>query len=190
MIQEKKRFFSWFFITDLHTTPQMNKSSFRIFFSWKESNMQPAEIDQVKNILSNLENSKRKIPYLSDLQLHPIFWNIFSNLSKDEEKEINNIIKEYILEKLEAIKKTKWGQLFARFAESNPELFWKFREINDSSIEDKEFQTIWKQVENEMFKLEWILTEKMLKQEKWLDKVIDSFYNIVYLFFPRFNEIE
>jgi hypothetical protein len=41
-----------------------------------------------------------------------------------------------------------------------------------------------------MFKLEGILTEKMLKQEKWLDKVIDSFYNIVYLFFPRFNEIE
>jgi hypothetical protein len=35
--------------------------------------MQPAEIDQVKNILSNLENSKRKIPYLSDLQQHPIF---------------------------------------------------------------------------------------------------------------------
>ena len=30
-------------------------------------------IDQVKNILSNLENSKRKIPYLSDLQQHPIF---------------------------------------------------------------------------------------------------------------------
>jgi hypothetical protein len=41
-----------------------------------------------------------------------------------------------------------------------------------------------------MFKLEGILTEKMLKQEKGLDKVIDSFYNIVYLFFPRFNEVE
>jgi hypothetical protein len=41
-----------------------------------------------------------------------------------------------------------------------------------------------------MFKLEWILTEKMLKQEKGLDKVIDSFYTIVYLFFPRFSEVE
>ena len=80
--------------------------------------------------------------------------------------------------------------MFARFAEANQDLFWKFREINDSSINDKEFQTLWKQVENEMFKLEGILTEKMLKQEKGLDKVIDSFYNIVYLFFPRFNEIE
>jgi hypothetical protein len=38
--------------------------------------------------------------------------------------------------------------------------------------------------------LEWILTEKMLDQEKWLDKVIWAFYNIVYCFFPRYNEIE
>jgi hypothetical protein len=91
---------------------------------------------------------------------------------------------------LELIKKTKWWQLFNRFVESKPELFRKFRELNDKNSTDKEFQTIWKQVENEMFRLEWILTEKMLKQEKWLDKVIDSFYNIVYLFFPRFNEIE
>jgi len=152
--------------------------------------MQTAEIEQIKNILSNLENSKKRIPYLSDLQQHPIFWNIFSNLKKEEEKEINEIIREYIIEKLESIKKTKWWQLFARFAETNQDLFWKFREINDFSINDKEFQTLWKQVENEMFKLEGILTEKMLKQEKGLDKVIDSFYNIVYLFFPRFNEIE
>ena len=47
------------------------------------------EIEQIKNILSNYENSKKRIPYLSDLQQHPIFWNIFSNLSDDEEKEIN-----------------------------------------------------------------------------------------------------
>ena len=148
------------------------------------------EIEQIKNILSNYENSKKRIPYLSDLQQHPIFWNIFSNLSDEEEKEINNIIKEYTLEKLEIIKKTKGWQLFARFAESNPELFWKFRELNDPIKNDKEFQKLWKQIETEMFKLEGILTEKMLKQEKGLDKVIDSFYNIVYLFFPRFNEVE
>ena len=148
------------------------------------------EIEQIKNILSNYENSKKRIPYLSDLQQHPIFWNIFSNLSDEEEKEINNIIKEYTLEKLETIKKTKGWQLFARFAESNPGLFWKFRELNNPIKNDKEFQKLWKQIETEMFKLEGILTEKMLKQEKGLDKVIDSFYNIVYLFFPRFNEVE
>lgn len=152
--------------------------------------MQASEIEQIKNILLNLESSKKRIPYLSDLQKHPVFWNIFCNLSKKEEEEINNVIKEYIDEKLELIKKTKWWQLFSRFAESNPELFRKFRELNDSISDDKNFQELWKQVETEMFKLEGILTEKMLKQEKWLDKVVDSFYNIVYLFFPRFNEIE
>jgi hypothetical protein len=38
--------------------------------------------------------------------------------------------------------------------------------------------------------LEGILTEKMLNQERGLDKVVEAFYNIVYLFFPRYNAIE
>ena len=96
-----------------------------------------------------------------------------------------------LAEKIQAIKRTKWGQLFARFTETYPELFWEFRELNDRNNTDStSFQTLGKQVEIEMFKLEWILTEKMLKQEKGLDKVIDSFYTIVYLFFPRFSEVE
>jgi hypothetical protein len=41
-----------------------------------------------------------------------------------------------------------------------------------------------------MFKLEGILTERMFKQEKWLDKVVWSFYNIVYSFFPKYGRIE
>lgn len=152
--------------------------------------MKEQEIEQIKNILTNIENSQKKIPYLSDLQKHPVFWNIFLSLSEKESEEVNNIINQYIVEKLETIKKTKWGQLFARFAESNPELFRSFRKANDTHYENNNFQSLWKQVETEMFKLEGILTERMLKQEKGLDKVIDSFYNIVYLFFPRFNEIE
>ncbi|MDO4713948.1 MAG: hypothetical protein Q4B28_04870 [bacterium] len=69
-------------------------------------------------------------------------------------------------------------------------MFWAFRRSNDPQANDPQFQTLGKQVEIEMFKLEGILTEKMLKQEKGLEKVVESFYNIVYLFFPRFNEIE
>jgi hypothetical protein len=53
-----------------------------------------------------------------------------------------------------------------------------------------EFQKVGKQVEQEMFKLEWILTEKMFNQEKGLDKVVGSFYNIVYTFFPKYSLIE
>jgi hypothetical protein len=44
--------------------------------------------------------------------------------------------------------------------------------MNDFAVEDKNFQKIGKQVEIEMFKLEGVLTEKMLKQEKGLESVI------------------
>lgn len=103
---------------------------------------------------------------------------------------MEEVIRSYILGKVESIQKTKGGQLFARFVEAQSELFWKFRAANDPSYQGKAFQSLGKEVEMEMFKLEGILTEKMLKQEKGLDKVVDSFYNIIYLFFPRYNEIE
>ncbi|MEI8091892.1 MAG: hypothetical protein WCG98_06870 [bacterium] len=42
-----------------------------------------------------------------------------------------------------------------------------FRNLNeDPNIDMKKFQETGKQVEHEMFKLEGILTDKMLKQEK------------------------
>lgn len=153
--------------------------------------MQAQEIEQIKNILVNYESSFKKIPYFSDLENHPAFWPLFSTLSVDEKQQIKQIIRAYLQEKLQAIQKTKGGQLFARFTEAYPELFWEFRKLNDPKNTDSEsFQTLWKQVETEMFKLEWILTERMLKQEKGLDKVVESFYNIVYLFFPRLSEVE
>ncbi len=35
--------------------------------------MQAQEIEQIKNILINMENSQKKIPYLSDLEQHSVF---------------------------------------------------------------------------------------------------------------------
>jgi len=104
-------------------------------------------------------------------------------------KEIQECIDNYIKQRIESLWKTKWWQLFQRFYESESELFWRFRELNedDNIASTKEFQDVWKKVEKELFRLEGILTERMLKQEKWLDKVIESFYNIVYMFFPRYN---
>lgn len=152
--------------------------------------MQTQEIEQIKNILINMENSQKKIPYLSDLEQHSVFWTIFSQLSNEEKAEVEEIISSYLMEKIESIKKTKGGQLFARFVDTQPTLFRAFRKANDTHYQENNFQTLGKAVETEMFKLEGILTEKMLKQEKGLDKVIDAFYNIVYLFFPRYNEID
>lgn len=101
------------------------------------------------------------------------------------------MINEYIVEKIENMTKTKGGQLFRRFFEAYTDLFWTFRNLNEAPDQDKQkFQTIGAQVEQEMFKLEGILTDKMLKQEKGLDKVIDSFYKIVYTYFPKYNQID
>ena len=148
--------------------------------------------DQIFQLLSNIEESKKMIPTFSDMCKHPLLWSRFMVMSEKEKAEIQKYIKEYIKIRVESLWKTKWGQLFKRFYDSENDLFWKFRELNenDDTAASPEFQKIWKKVEQEMFRLEWILTEKMLKQEKWLDKVVESFYNIVYTFFPRYNSVE
>jgi hypothetical protein len=43
---------------------------------------------------------------------------------------------------------------------------------NENFAQTKEFQELGKRVESEIFKYEGILTEKMLDQEKGLDKVV------------------
>ena len=152
--------------------------------------MNQQETDQIKNIIMNIEEKKWSIPYFSDLENHETFGPIFKTISAEEKIEIQVLINEYIAEKIEGMTKTKWGQLFKRFFEAYNELFWKFRTLNEWDTVNENFQETWRHVEQEMFKLEWILTDRMLKQEKWLDKVIDSFYKIVYTFFPKYNKID
>jgi len=147
------------------------------------------EINQITSIMTNIEEKKSYIPYFSDLENHETFWPIFKSISAEDKIEVQHIINDYIAEKIEGMTKTKWGQLFKRFYETYNELFRKFRTMNERG-EWANFQETGKQVEQEIFKLEWILTERMLKQEKWLDKVIDSFYKIVYTFFPKYNKID
>lgn len=153
--------------------------------------MNQAEQEQIITIVKNLEEQKKSIPFLSDLQNHPVFGPIFASIDKTKQDEINQIIDWYIREKIEWLNKTKWWQLFQRFFETQEELFWTFRDLNEHPEDNMDiFQRIGKQVEQEMFKLEWILTEKMVGQEKWLDKVVSSFYNIIYCFFPKMGIVE
>ena len=55
--------------------------------------MQAQEIEQIKNILANIEASQKKIPYLSDLEQHPVFWPIFSQLTVEEKQEVEEVIR-------------------------------------------------------------------------------------------------
>jgi len=153
--------------------------------------MKDNEVQQIQNIIINLEEKYAYIPYFSELEKHQVFWPIFKSLDEEEIIKVKKIIDEYIVSKIESMK-TKWWLLFKRFYEVDPELFWKFRDLNEKeeNVENPEFQEAGKKIEQEMFRLEWILTERMFKQEKWLDKVVWSFYNIVYGFFPRYGRIE
>ncbi len=135
--------------------------------------------------------AKWYFPFLIDLEAHAMFGPIFKTLEAKKKKEVTKIIDEMIVEKIKWYK-TKWWELFGRFFEVNEEDFWKFRDMNcnDNFAQTREFQDLWNKIEAEIFKYEWILTEKMLDQEKWLDKVVGSFYNIVYSFFPKLNLVE
>jgi len=154
--------------------------------------MTEAEKEQLTTLLQNIEENKKSIPTFSDLCDHSVFWSAFSLMKKNEQQEVRDFIKIYIEKKVESLTKTKWGQLFKRFFESHSELFWKFRDLNenDECAQNEAFQIVGKEVEQELFRLEGILTERMLNQEKGLDKVVESFYNIVYLFFPRYNYLD
>lgn len=154
--------------------------------------MKPEENEQIKNIIGTIEEKKKIIPTFSDLCKDSTFGPLFQKMDTKQQQEIKEVIYEYIQEKLKKITKTKGGQLFSRFVDNNKELFWKFRTLNenDDNTNTEEFQTVGKQIEAEIFKIEGILTEKMINQIKGLDQVLNSFYNIVYLFFPRYNSID
>ena len=153
--------------------------------------MNEQEREQIVNIVNNFLEAKWFFPFLVDLETHPMFWPIFKTLESDKKKEVEKIIDEMIVEKIKWYK-TKGWELFWRFYDVNEDIFWKFRDMNcnDNFAQTKEFQELWNKIESEIFKYEWILTEKMLDQEKWLDKVVGSFYNIVYSYFPKLNLVE
>jgi hypothetical protein len=154
--------------------------------------MNTAQQQQIYTLLQNIEESKKIIPTFSDLAQHPVFGPSFAQMDTKQTQAVQNIIRTYIENRISTLNKTKGGQLFMRFFETYNQLFRQFRALNESNetAGTPEFQRVGKEVEHELFKLEGILTEKMLNQEKGLDQVVGSFYNIIYLFFPRYNAIE
>lgn len=151
--------------------------------------MSKTEIEQIRNIIKNFEEQKKHIPFLSELERHPVFGPLFKTLNQAQKENVKKIIRDYIVEKLENFK-TKGWELFKRFYDMDNKTFREFRDLNeDYEANEKKFQEVWKKVEKELFKYEWILTEPMLKQEKWLEKVVWAFYTIIFTFFPAYNNI-
>jgi hypothetical protein len=65
------------------------------------------EINQIRSIISNIEEKKGYIPYFSDLENHETFGPIFKSVSSEEKIEIQHIINDYITEKIDGMTKTK-----------------------------------------------------------------------------------
>lgn len=153
--------------------------------------METKDLQQVKAIIENLDESKKSVPYYKDLAEHPVYGQFFKDLDSEEIEAVQEIINEYIYELIQSYK-TKGGEMFRRFYAINKDEFWKFRELNadETYAETEEFQKIGKKLEKQLFKFEGILTQNMLKKPQWLDKTIGAFYDIVYRFFPLYNQIK
>lgn len=152
--------------------------------------MSPKEKEQIQLIIDNFTTQYKHVPFMDELATHQVFGPLFADRTQKEKDAIQGIINEYIDDKIQQFK-TKWGELFRRFYHVNQQLFRKFRNYNVSiqSTKDSEFQILGKQVEQELFKYEGILTEKMLNRPEWLDKTLAAFYDIIYMFFPYYNSI-
>jgi len=163
----------------------------KIFYFNEKARMNQTDMDQIRNVINNFAESKEYIPFFHDLLDHPVFGPVFKTLKSEEIDIVNEIINELIREKISKLK-TKWGQLFRRFFDNNEDMFWDFRLMNEhhTMSNSREFQNLWKKVETEMFRLEWILTQWMMKKAQWLGKTVDAFYSIIYTFFPLYWEIE
>jgi hypothetical protein len=152
--------------------------------------MQPQDKDQILLIIHNLDQTKKYVPYFSDLVEHPHYGAIFRGLDSEEIIQVQNCINEYITQQLQGYK-TKWGEMFRRFFALHQDLFREFRRLNgEPNAEDTEnFQTLGKTVESELYKFENMLTQTMIKKPQGLDKTLAAFYDIAYRFFPKYNLI-
>lgn len=153
--------------------------------------LSPAETAQVVQIISNIDQKQKKVPYFSDLQNHTIYGQFFEDMDNDQRAEIREIITWYIKNKIQD-GKTKGAEFFRRFYNLNQDNFWLFRELNEKeeSIKDSDFQEIWSELKQELFKFENMLTRNMTKRWYGLDKVVSAYYDIVHSFFPWFSFVD
>lgn len=153
--------------------------------------MKEQEIQQIKQLIDNYTIQYKKVPFFSDLVAHQQFGVFFQWLDEKQVHQVQSILRDYIEEKIASFT-TKGGTLFRRFYDVHSDLFWQFRQMNadEDSCGKDTFQDLGKEVEQLLFTYEGILTEKMLNRAEGLDKTLDAFYSIVYMFFPLYGNIE
>lgn len=143
--------------------------------------------NQIELIIKNFHSQKKYIPLLSDLQHDTVYGPFFLSMTADDIVDIRTIMCDYIKQFVNA-RPSKWARYIKRFMENEPELFRWLRDAHDD-VDSEIFQTLWKKVEKEMFELENLLTSRMAGHLDGIAKTIESFYDIVYAIYPRYNQI-
>lgn len=153
--------------------------------------LSPQELTQIQQIITNLYTSSKKIPYVQTLLQHPVYGQVFSTFDDEQITEVETAINQRIIDFLGRFT-TKWGQLFARLLEIDADKFRAFRSLNadEKYVSTPEFQVLGRWAEDQLFKLEWILTAQMLKKSQGLDKTVGAFYEIAYAVFPYLDRVE
>jgi len=145
---------------------------------------------QIVFVITQRESQKKYVPFLQELDNHPLYGDFFTELSPDEREDVKKMIRSYIIWAMQWLK-TKWGEMFQRFYELHEDLFWEFRALNGSedNIGTPQFDEVWGKVEDALYHFEQILTKNMMKKPQGLEKVTDAFYTIAIRFFPYYYRI-
>ncbi len=153
--------------------------------------LSPIETTQVTQIITNYHEKNKRVPYIGDLENHPTFGPFFVDLDPEDKIEVTELINAYIKAQITA-GKTKGAEFFRRFYNLNQDDFRLFRDLNSdkNNIDSEDFQVLWKELQQELFKYENMLTRNMTKRWYALDKVVSAFYDMVHAYLPRFSFVK
>ena len=118
-------------------------------------------MNSISSILTGITKDLKHFPYRHELTTHSMFGSVFASMNDTEKQEIENTILEMIQDHI-TTPKTLGGEYLQRFYENHTDLFRDFREANrdKEKTESDYFQSLGKQVEDEIFKLESLLTQR------------------------------
>lgn len=148
-------------------------------------------MNSTSSILLGITKDLKHFPYRHELTAHGLFGSVFASMNDAEKQDIEATILTMIQDHI-SNPKTLGGEYLQRFYNNHTDLFRDFREANrdKSQTDSDDFQTLGKQIEDEIYKLEALLTQRQTgKNAKWLEKTIDAFYDLVTLYFPYYGKI-
>lgn len=138
-----------------------------------------------------IEYSKENwFPFYEKLLEHsPVNKAIFSAFTKED--YYTNLLKQYVLKKLDSLENTKMGKLFRTKYVKNSKLFYSFVELNIDKNFNEDFHKIWEQVKKELNNIEEELFKSIEQSQykdfsNWLYK---KYEKMIKSYFPYINNV-